>query len=180
MDQRVLKPWTSKQTKAGPLLPLFDVDLTTFINPRNGFELEAVVLHARHTVNVVCITNDSQLILVEQFRFGAGKFFQELPAGIIDPEESPLQAAQRELKEETGFISTQWSLLGTSYINPSYVDNVCHHFLAKDARSEGLAANEDSEDIAVRFYPIDDVRMLVKDGTIHDAMTRAALCLFHP
>jgi len=177
MKNPVLQPWSVSKTKEGPKIPLFKVDLTTFVNPRNGFELEAVVLHARHTINVVCLTTENQLVLVEQFRFGAGKFFTELPAGIIDEGEEPLQAAKRELIEETGFISQEWSLLGTSYINPSYVDNVCHHYLARNAKFSGVVANEDSEDIAVRLHPFVNRNNLLSDGTIADAMTRAALCM---
>ena len=178
MRELVLKPWAIKQRIDGPKLPLFEVDLTTFVNPRNNFELEAIVLHARPTINIICLTTDHQFVLVEQFRFGAERFFTELPAGIIDEGELPIEAAQRELMEETGYLSHDWTLLGTSFINPSYVDNVCHHFLAKDATFAGKASNEDSEDIAVRLFPFAERSRLLTDGTIQDAMTRAALCLY--
>lgn len=172
------KTWKVKEVRQGPKLPLFEVEIKTFVNPRNDVEVEALRLHLRDTVNIICVTNQDELVLIEQFRFGVEEDFVELPAGLIDEGETPMEAARRELLEETGYSSDDWELLGTSFINPSYVDNTCHHFIARSSVSMKAPAPEQSEDIRVCKYPMSKWKQLVLKGPIRDAMTRAAFSLY--
>ncbi|MBX2817292.1 MAG: NUDIX hydrolase [Saprospiraceae bacterium] len=143
-------------------------------HPHNGTHLEALVLHGRPTVNVLCLTSQKELLLVEQYRFGSARFHLELPAGMVDVGESALEAAKRELLEETGYQGDNWLSLGTTYINPAYVDNTCEHFLVLDAAFVGRAAQDKTEDIFVQKIRVEEFDQLIIDGTICDGMSRSA------
>ena len=81
-----------------------------------------------------------EILLVEQFRPAVGKTILEIPAGIIDPGETPLAAAQRELLEETGFTAGKWSSLGKVYATPGYSSETIHLFFGRRTASWRAAA----------------------------------------
>ena len=82
-------------------------------------------LEAPDWINVLAVTPGEGVILVSQFRHGNQCTTIELPGGMVDAGETPLQAAQRELKEETGYVSNDWFCLGVSAPNPAFLDNAC-------------------------------------------------------
>jgi ADP-ribose pyrophosphatase len=114
-----------------------------------------------------------EILLVEQFRPAVGKTILELPAGIIDPGETPLAAAQRELLEETGFTAGKWSSLGKVYATPGYSSETIHLFLAEELHP-GEQQLDDGEDIAVRTVAISDFLRLLETDQVHDAKTVVA------
>jgi len=94
-------------------------------------------------VNVIPITSTGDIILVKQYRYGIDDFTIELPAGTIDStDDNPLAAAQRELKEETGYGSGQWISLGWIHPNPAIQNNRCHNFLAKNVEKVAEINND--------------------------------------
>lgn len=111
-----------------------------------------------------------EILLVEQFRPAVGKTILEIPAGIIDPGETPLAAAQRELLEETGFTAGKWSSLGKVYATPGYSSETIHLFLAEELHP-GEQQLDDGEDIAVRTVAISDFLRLLETDQVHDAKT---------
>jgi ADP-ribose pyrophosphatase len=106
-------------------------------------------------VMVAAITKDNQIVLVRQYKHGAGQILTELPAGYMENNEEPLAAAKRELQEETGFTSSNWRHLGYFIKNSAKsVGNNIHIFLAKDAsqtHQQNLNPNEDIEVITIPF-----------------------------
>ena len=177
----MVRRWKLKNSRSGPKLPLFDVELKHMENPRNSAEIEAIVLHTRDTVNVVALTKQRDLIVVEQYRFGIDNSLIELPAGIIEGEEPPVESAKRELLEETGYQSEKWIEIGTSYINPAYVDNRCYHFLALDCERTVQPLHQDElEDLEVHLIPFDQISDFVIQGNFRDAISKAALYQIFP
>ena len=170
-----LKEWKLLKKEKGPQIPLFDVEFQFLENPRNQALLKALVLHARDTVNVVAFSDREELLLVEQYRFGIGEHLLELPAGFIDDGESALQAAQRELSEETGYISSHWQYIGYSYINPSYVTNRCFHFLCSKAQCLKKIEPDQTEDIRLVKIPKDNINHFLKEGGLKDAIGKATI-----
>lgn len=149
-------------------------------NPRNQSVLEALVLHASDTVNVVALNARGGLILVEQFRFGINRNLIELPAGLIDDGESPLQAAKRELKEEVGGIANEWVELGVSYLNPAYVDNRCFHFLATNVRMVKTIKLDTTEYLKCHIIQNEQIKSFLSNNGIQDAIGIAALSMAFP
>jgi len=83
--------------------PIFDVDTERLVSPRTGREHAFFVLGCADWCNIVALTDDNQVVMVRQFRYGRGEETLELPGGMVDPSDpSPLEAARRELLEETG------------------------------------------------------------------------------
>lgn len=97
-------------------------------------ESEHPVLEFPDWVDVVALTSGGEIVLVEQYRHPVRQVRLEFPAGAIEPDEPPLAAARRELREETGFVSDRWQRLGSAWVHPDVQSNRIHSFLALDAR----------------------------------------------
>jgi len=102
-DQALL--WKRSRSEAGLDLKIFKVRYDWMVNPRNGRQSRATILETPDWVDIVAVTSDGKIVLVDQFRFGVDAVTTEIPAGIIELGETPLAAAQRELLEETGCTS---------------------------------------------------------------------------
>jgi ADP-ribose pyrophosphatase len=94
----------------------------------------------------------------------------ELPAGRIDPGESPLAAARRELLEETGYTAKSWKRILHFYVSPGFLDETMTIYLARGLRA-GEAQPEADEKISTRFFPLSTVRKMALTGRIRDAKT---------
>jgi ADP-ribose pyrophosphatase len=175
MDDRQIEWWEMLASEPGPELPLFKAEFRHMQNSRNGHRLKAIVLQAPHTVNIIAVTTEMEWILVEQYRFGLSTPLIELPAGFIDHQETPLEAAKRELLEETGYVAGSWTELGWSHINPAYVTNCCYHFLAREARYVGDGSPDESEDLKVHLQPLRDLGEVISNRTLCDAVGCAAV-----
>ncbi|MET0390925.1 MAG: NUDIX hydrolase, partial [Polyangiales bacterium] len=136
---------------------IFRVSQQPFESPRNGNVVDAVVLHAPDWVNIVAFTHERRCVLIHQYRFGTGKVTLEIPGGIVDPGESPLTAAVRELREETGYHAERWTSLGSIAPNPAFQNNRLHTFLAEEASWVGAQEQDETEDIAVELIPEADI-----------------------
>ena len=114
------------------------------------------------------------LLLERQYRYAADARVWELPAGRIDPGESHLAAAKRELLEETGFTASKWQSALKFYPSPGFLDELMHVFLARDLQA-GKAQPEDDERITVRFFPLPQVVKMALSGKIIDGKTLASI-----
>jgi len=101
---------------------------------------DRVLLEHPDWVDVIALTRELNIVLVEQYRHPVRQLRTEFPAGAVEGDESPLAAIQRELREETGYVSDDWRLLGSAAVNPAWQNNRIHSFLALGARR---AADQD-------------------------------------
>ena len=116
-------------------------------------------------VTAVALTHDGNVLLVEEYRHGVRQTVIELPSGIHDkPEEEPLAAMKRELREETGFASEEWVPLGSFFANAPRLDNTVHCFAALDARKVAEPDPDDSELLITHEVPLADFLAELSDG----------------
>jgi 8-oxo-dGTP pyrophosphatase MutT (NUDIX family) len=171
----VPQAWRKLASERGPEMIVFRARFDRLVNPRNGRETRATVLEAPDWVNVVALTAEEEVVLIRQYRFGAGHVTLEIPGGCVDDGEEHGDAARRELREEAGFTSDDWTYLGCVEPNPAVHDNLCHHWLARGARRTHAQELDAGEDIQVLTLPVDEVRRAAQDGGIRHALVLTAL-----
>lgn len=126
-------------------------------------------------VSIVAVTTETRIVLVRQHRHGIGDITLETAGGIVDEGETPLLAARRELREETGYSSRDFESLGWVHPNPAVQNNRCHLFLAHRAEATGQPAPDEDEHIEPSVLSLSDVRKALDDGSIGHALSIVAL-----
>ena len=169
------KGWELLRSETGPSLILFQARFDWVRNPRSGKSMKAIILEASDSVNVVALTAGGKIVVVRQYRFGVGQITVEIPAGLVEPGETPEQAVRRELEEETGYTSANWKYLGSVQTNPAFLNNHCHQWLAVDAVKTRPTQLDEHEEIDVGELSLDQVKQEIKAGRMRNALT--LLCL---
>ncbi|MEX2396697.1 MAG: NUDIX hydrolase, partial [Balneolales bacterium] len=125
-----IKAWNISSKNKEYATPIYNVFKNKARSVISGIQGDFFVIEAPDWINVVAMTSDDHVVLVEQYRHGTEEATLEIPGGVIDEtDDSPLQAAKRELSEETGFTSPKWTPLGSVSANPAIMNNRCHLFL---------------------------------------------------
>lgn len=124
---------------------------------------------------MIAITEDGQYIVEEQYRHGIQSVCTELCAGNVEEGETPLHAAQRELLEETGYYSEEWSLIGKFSPNTSAMTNYCYSFLAKGAKKIQEQRLDLSEDIKIRLITESELRKLLGEDCFIEGIMSAPI-----
>ncbi len=163
------------QSAQGNDLILFRTRFDRMQHPLSGEVLERLVLESVDWVNMVAIDPGGDVVMVRQFRFGAGYATLETPGGMVDPGEDSLTAAQRELLEETGYGGGQWRYLGAVEPNPAIHDHLCHHWLATDVERVAEPRPGRGEMLAVERMSEAQVTEAVRGGVIRHALALSAL-----
>ncbi|MGC8775584.1 MAG: NUDIX hydrolase [Chlorobaculum sp.] len=128
-----------------------------------------------HWVNVLAITEERHAVLIRQYRHGLGEVSWELPAGVLDEEESLLDGAKRELLEETGYSGGRWTPLMELSANPALQNNISYSFLAEGVSLSGTQHLDPTEEIIVHLTPLDRLREIVFDGGMIQALHAAPI-----
>lgn len=139
---------------------------------------EYYVLEYPDWVNTIAITRDGRFVFVRQYRYALGKTVDEICAGVCEKGESPLEAARRELLEETGFGGGEWRQLLTLSSNATTTANLTHCFLATDVEPVATQHLDGGEDIEVRFFTREEVFGMLQRGEIWQALMAAPLWKF--
>jgi 8-oxo-dGTP pyrophosphatase MutT (NUDIX family) len=147
----------------------------------NGFEIDRFhVIHGPDWASVLCVTEASEVVLVRQYRHGITQTSLELPAGVIEANETPEEAARRELAEETGYESDDWVRIQTVSTEPARHTTQAHFYCARGARRTRQPSPEESEVLEVVKVPLAELARLVTDGAIvHGVHVGAILSALH-
>lgn len=136
---------------------------------------EYYVLEYPDWINVIAITEDGQFVMEKQYRHGLGKTCYEIPAGVIEKGESPLEAAKRELMEETGYGDGTWREMMTVSGNTSTTNNVSHCFIATGVRKISGQNLDRTEDLEVRLLSREQVLDLLTNDQVKQSLMAAPL-----
>lgn len=159
---------------------VFDLQSVRYRHPVRRTEKDFVVVHAPDWVNVLALTRDGRLVLVRQFRFGIDALSLEIPGGVMEPGEDPVEAGLRELREETGFTGRNARLLGSVHPNPAIQSNRCHLVLVDDAERTAALEWDETEEIEVAMMPVDELLAHARAGGITHSLVLNALFLLEP
>jgi len=140
---------------------------------KTGWEIKRSVVRHLGSAVMMPVDEKNRILLVRQYRLPAGQFLWELPAGKIDEGENALQAAKRELGEETGLKAKKWKRLTTFFPSPGYVEEKMTIFLATDL-TQGEAHPMDDERIETRWFSKKELQEAIRTNKITDAKTMIA------
>ena len=150
---------------------VFQVRRDWSVDPRDGREHDFFCIEAPDWINIIPLTAQNEVVMIEQYRHGTNEVTLETPGGMIDEGEEASVTAVRELFEETGYIAPRKiELLGRSRPNPALQNNWLYTFLARDVEFKRAPTFESTEHTAVRLVPLQNVRALINDGTIDHAL----------
>jgi ADP-ribose diphosphatase len=174
----MIQPWNTLGSQPAGDYRIFTIRRDRKLSPRTRQPHEFYVIDCVNWVNVIALTPDQKVVMVEQYRHGSNTVELEIPGGMMDAHEtSPAVAAMRELREETGYAGGTPRIIGRVYPNPAIMSNVCFTVLVEDCRCEHPVEFDQGEDLLTQLVPADDLPGLVASGKIQHSLV--AVAIFH-
>ena len=149
--------------------PIFYVTQDRALDP-DGFEIKRAIVQHGGSAVMMPIDERRRVLLVKQYRLPARRNMWELPAGRMDPGETPLRAAKRELAEETGYRAKKWAKLAEFYPSPGFLAEKMTIFTARDL-TEGESEPMEDERIEINWFTAREIDNMIQSGKIIDAKT---------
>lgn len=158
---------------------IFSIDTTRKTSIRSGVVQDFFTINSNDWLNIIAITPQQEVVMIEQYRHGSDNIELEIPGGIIEKNElTASQAALRELKEETGYTGARVIEIGAVNPNPALFKNSCRTFLVLDAIQTGNQELEQTEDIVVKLVPASEIQGLIVSGKISHGLVVAAFYFY--
>ena len=175
----MLKPWLKISSEARGDFRIFTIRSDRKVSPRTQQEHDFFVIDSVNWVNVIALTPDQRLVMVEQYRHGSDTVELEIPGGMIDSaDSSPEATGQRELREETGYEGSNAHIIGQVFPNPAIMSNTCFTVMVDNCHCRHSVQFDHSEDLINRLVPLTDIAELVATGKIRHSLVVAALYQF--
>jgi ADP-ribose pyrophosphatase len=172
----MIQSWQKLDSKRVGDFRIFTIRSDRRVSPRTGLAHDFFVIDCVNWVNVIAITPDQQIVLVEQFRHGSDSVELEIPGGMMDSQDqSPEETGSRELREETGYAGEPPRLIGQILPNPAIMSNVCYTVMVENCRCLHPVEFDHGEDLITRLVPIADIPQLVATGKIRHSLVVVAL-----
>ena len=177
-----IRKWEKRGSRPLSDHRIFQLREDTVVNPRTGSEHNMVVLECPDWVNIVALTPDREVVMINQYRHGTETVELEIPGGMMDPGDTdPVATALRELQEETGYTANDINsarLIGECFANPAIMNNRVHTILVENCRLTHEVQLDEGEDLATHLVPAADLPRLVKEQKIRHSTIVAALHYF--
>jgi 8-oxo-dGTP pyrophosphatase MutT (NUDIX family) len=175
----MIRPWPLLDSVSVADYRVFRVKRDRKRSPRTGAEHDFFVLECPDWVNVIALTPDHGIVLIEQYRHGSNTIELEIPGGVMDAADaSPLATGVRELREETGYQGERARLLSAILPNPAIIANRCHTVLVENCTRLHPVEFDHGEDLVTRVVPLAEVPRLVATGRIQHSLVVVALYQF--
>ena len=174
-----IRKWEKHASRVVSDHRIFKIREDNTTNPRTGSEHEMVVLECPDWVNIIALTPEREVVLVEQYRQGSETVELEIPGGMMDPGETdPVATALRELREETGYTGEKARVIGACFANPAIMNNRVHTILVENCQRTHEVEWDAGEDLITRLIPEADIPRLIRENQIRHSIVVAALQYF--
>ena len=167
--------WQLQKEKTFADCRIFSVHQETWKHPGDDRQGEFYVMHCPGWVNVLALTADRQLVMVRQFRYGTRDLSLEIPGGLMEEGESPVETGERELREETGYVGASARVLASVHPNPAIQSNRCHLVLVEGVEKKAAIEWDGNEEMEVLTMPVDEVLEKAWNGEITHSLVIDAL-----
>jgi ADP-ribose pyrophosphatase len=173
------KPWFKLRSSPLGDFKIFRIRSDRLVSPRTGREHDFFVIDSVDWINVIALTPERQLVMIEQYRHGSGTVELEIPGGMIDAKDvSPIAAGVRELREETGYAGENARIIGQVFPNPAIMSNTCFTVMVERCQLRHPVEFDHGEDLVTRLVPVAEVPQLVTSGKIKHSLVIAGLYHF--
>jgi ADP-ribose pyrophosphatase len=174
-ENPMLEPWKLVSRQDAFRNRWLHVTLDTLQLPNGQAYEYTTILRAQVGVAAAVLDPHGRLLLEREYRPPVGEVIYQVPGGLAEPGEDPVQCIRRELREETGLLADRFRYLGVFWNNPATSNGRCLLYLTRSARPSGQLRRDASEFIEWDWYDLDWVKARILDGTIKDRVVICAL-----
>lgn len=169
------KPWIATSQSPPTDLRIFKIRDDVWRSPTRDYEQKFITIDAPDWVNIVAITEDFRLVCVRQWRAGTNSVDLEIPGGMIDPGESPLDAGVRELLEETGYRGSGAKVVCQTAPNPAIMNNTCYTVFVSGCQRVAETSFDPGEEIEISTLDLKELEAALMGGEISHSLVVVAL-----